>query len=291
MSESYVSGMNHNCAPLSELFALETEINSAGVYCLYGRLEPDNLDMASMSLACNIARRRLKNNRYLEPWHLRMTGEIDDIVGETEAQVIQTALLENFGTPDAPADHSHLLGLVAEGIWQGVVTDVDIGLGTPISVETNGWSVTDAGGDGLTIFNANGGFHYRLWESKYHGANGPLRETVNGACRQVDEKALSYLTRFSAVAQNVADGELAAFYGRLAELWVDKSPAAGVGIVVAADRSYEDRSNDCFDRMIGYFELPPQQHQGNLNLVDGFRRFAESVRRYLWKGCGLWTAR
>ena len=44
-------------------------------------------------------------------------------------RVTEAALLENVGTPAGPASREHLLGLVAEAIWMGVVTDADVRLG------------------------------------------------------------------------------------------------------------------------------------------------------------------
>ena len=73
---------------------------------------------------------------------------------------MEAALLENVGSPAEPAIDQHLFGLVAEGIWQGVIADTDVGLGTPIRVESHDWSVTDPGGDGLTVYGSNG--HYLL---------------------------------------------------------------------------------------------------------------------------------
>ena len=243
-----------------------------------------------MSLACSIARRRLPDDRLFHLWHDHARDGTDKELSDVDSLVLQAALLQNLGSPAVPASDPHLLGLVAEGLWQRVIEDNDVGLGTPIRVEGHDWSVTDPGGDGLTVYGSNGSYCYRLWESKYHGTNEALNRTVNGACKQVGDRALSYLARFSLVAQHLSgDQQLAAFYGRLAELWADKDPAAGVGIVVGTDSAQGEGGEDCFEGMTAHFELTADQHQGHLNLVDGFRTFAESVRRLIWKGCGLWT--
>ena len=243
-----------------------------------------------MSLAWSIARRRLYDERLFQSWHSRAKGEVVDALDSSDSLVIQKAVLVNVGSPTEPAPEQHLLGLVAEGVWQGVVAYVDTGLGTPIRVEGHDWSVTDPGGDGLTVYASNGQYCYRLWESKYHGNEGALKNTVNNACRQVGTSALSYLARFSLVAQYLTDDQqLASFYGRLAELWANKDSAAGVGIVVGTDSSREESGDGCFEGMTAYFELTAEQHQGQLNFIDGFQTFAELVRRALWRGCGLWT--
>ena len=181
------------CPTLSSLLTLELRVTGTGVCCLYGRLEHQQSETAAMSLGCSIARRRLPDERLLQSWHGRATGEVDEELSGVDSQVLQAALLENVGSPADPAIDQHLFGLVAEGIWQDVIADTDVGLGTPIRVESHDWSVTDPGGDGLTVYGSNGHYCYRLWESKYHGTDEVLRETVNGACRQVVTRALSYL--------------------------------------------------------------------------------------------------
>lgn len=276
------------CPRLSELLTFRRESTGGGVPCLYGHLPTGSSDVAALSLACSIARRRLPNARLVEAWHRRATGQTDGSPTDVDRTVIEAALLENVGTPAAPASGEHLRGLVAEALWMDVVADEDVGLGTPVRVEGHDWSVTDPGGDGLTVYVVDGDFCYRLWESKYHGHDGALRETINTACRQVEARALSYLARFSLVAQYLTDdAALATFYGRLAELWADRSSAAGVGIVVGSSTS--SNQDGCFDGIEGYFNLAAEQHQGHLNLVGDFPAFAELVRRVLWKGCGPWN--
>ena len=276
------------CPRLSQLLTFRREMTNSGVPCLYGHLVSGSGDLAALSLACSIARRRLPNERLIESWHGRATGQTDDSPTDTDRMVIEASLLENVGTPAAPASKEHLRGLVAEAIWMDVVTDEDVGLGTPVRVEGHDWSVTDPGGDGLTVYVVDGDYCYRLWESKYHGHDGGLKDTINTACRQVEARALSYLARFSLVAQHLTDDvPLATFYGRLAELWADRSSAAGVGIVVGSNTSSDQ--DGCFEGIEGYFDLAAEQHQGHLNLVGDFAEFAELVRQVLWKGCGPWN--
>ena len=277
-----------SCPRLSDLLTSLRETTSAGVPCLYGRLTPDARETAAVAVACGIASRRLPNARLRRAWHHRATGQTGELPTDVDRKVMEAALLANVGLPATPAAIEHLLGLVAEAIWMDVVTEADVGLGRPVTVEGHDWSVTDPGGDGLTVYLLDGAFCYRLWESKYHGHAAPLRNTVNAACRQVERRALSYLARFSLVAQHLTeDVPLATFYGRLPELWADKDPAAGVGIAVGSNGSQE--RDDCFEGIDSYFGLAADQHQGHLNLVGDFPAFAELVRRVLWKGCGSWT--
>ena len=180
-------------------------------------------------------------------------------------------------------------GLVAESIWHEVASEIDAGLGLPVRVEGHDWSVTDPGGDGLTVYEtSDGGFCFRLWESKHHGTNKPVRRTVNAACTQVQSRALPYLSRFSLIAQQITDDDaLARFYGALAERWVDRDPAAGVGISVGTDSNAN--VSDCFGKVDTYFEMELDQHQAQLHLMADYAKLADRVRKEIWKGCGLWT--
>ena len=254
------------------------------------RLTCEQLDSAAAVLAEGIARRRIGVNQALhERWRSRRLDPSSNPLDANERQLLESGLLQNLGTPDETSSRKQLNGLVAESIWFEVVSEVDAGLGIPIRVEGHNWSVTDPGGDGLTVYaTIDGGFCFRLWESKYHGTKRPVRRTVNAACRQVKGRSLSYLSRFSLIAQEMSDNEaLARFYGELAERWVNRDPTAGVGISVGVD--FEANVSRCFKKVTNYFELDVGQHQAQLHLMEDFSELADLVRKQIWKGCGLWT--
>lgn len=258
--------------------------------CLYGYLDPIATGPAAKALACSIARHRIPNDRLLGEWHRRAIDGILDPLADRDRLVLEASVLQNVGTVATPARDAHLHGLIAEAIWFNVVGESDVGLGQPIRVEGHDWSVTDPGGDGLTVYVKDDEHHFRLWESKYHGQASPIRETVADACNQISERALAYLARFSLVAQYLtADLSLAEFYGRLAELWVDKDRTAGVGIVIGSNGL--GTQEKVFDGVIDRFELGIGQHQGHLNIVGDFAALAASVREVLQAGCGQWTER
>lgn len=241
-------------------------------------------------MAEGIARRRIGVNPSLhQRWRSRRLDPSNNPVDDTERQLLESALLQNLGTPDQPSPRKQLHGLVAESIWFEVASEVDAGLGIPVRVEGHNWSVTDPGGDGLTVYaTADGGFCFRLWESKHHGTARPVRRTVNAACRQVKGRSLSYLSRFSLIAQEMTDDEaLARFYGELAERWVNHDPTAGVGISVGTDS--DANIARCFGKVTNYFKLDISQHQAHLHVMEGFGKLAKRVRTEVWKGCGLWT--
>lgn len=274
---------------LSKLLAIEFH-DDAGFAQLRCRLDPANCDAAAGALAEAIAEKRIGvNQRLHDLWLSQRLNPSGASIKDADLRILEASLLQNLGTPDQPAPDKHLHGLVAESIWYEVVSRIDAGLGLPIRTESHDWSATDPGGDGLTVYMvADHHYCFRLWESKHHGTGTPVRDTVNQACRQVKSQSLSYLARFSLVAQQVAEDEpLARFYGSLAELWADNDPAAGVGISVGARSDVDIR--DCFGKVTDYFDFDPIQHQAQLHLMGDFGELARRVRAQLWKGCGLWT--
>lgn len=274
---------------LSDL--LETKVSAdKGWPQLRCQLDAEQLDAAAVVLAEGIARRRIGTNARLHTqWQSRRRSPDTNPVDARDRRLYEAGLLQNIGTPDQPSPRKQLRGLIAEAIWFEVASEVDVGLGVPVRVEGHDWSATDPGGDGLTVYaTADAGFCFRLWESKYHGTDHRVRRTVNRACRQVKSRSLDYLSRFSLVAQQITDDEaLARFYGELAERWVDRDLAAGVGISVGA--SSDADVSGCFGKVAKYFEFELAQHQAQLHLMADFVELADRVRDEIWKGSGLWT--
>lgn len=271
---------------------LETKFSSkGGLTRLVCRLPPDKLPLAAAILAEGIARQRIGvNKRLFRQWNDRRLNSTSDSATPGDLKVLEAGLLQDLGTPASPGSDKHLHGLVAEAIWYLVVSDLPVGPGRPIRVEAHDWSVTDPGGDGLTVYTtANGGYCFRLWESKHHGTTKKVRKTVNSACRQIKSRSLSYLTRFSLVAHEISEDEdLARFYGSLAELWVNRDASAGVGVSIGV--STGANTSQCFGNVTSYFDLKPAQHQAHLHLMDDFGELARLVRSEIWKGCGVWIA-
>jgi hypothetical protein len=189
---------------------------------------------------------------------------------------------ESIGTPAKKARAEHLEGFVAEHIWHLLTTENALTYGIPVRVDGPDWSVTDSGGDGLAVYRPAGTLVFRLWESKAHTGDGAVRDVVNGACRQVDSKALRYLARFSKVGQSLDDRELQDFYGRLPELWRRAEREAGAGISVA---TATDETSDCFGNCPNYWKFThDDQRQGLVVTIEDYAAFAELVRDELWKG-------
>jgi len=189
---------------------------------------------------------------------------------------------ESIGTRAEPARHEHLQGFVAEHIWHLLTTENALMFGIPVRIDGPDWSVTDSGGDGLAVYRPDGSLVFRLWESKAHTGGGTVRDVVNGACRQVDSKALRYLARFSKVGQSLDDPELQQFYGRLPELWRQAAREAGAGISVA---TASEAFSDCFGNCPTYWQFThDDQRQGIVVKIEDYATFATLVREELWKG-------
>jgi hypothetical protein len=188
---------------------------------------------------------------------------------------------ECIGTPAQPAYDEHLQGFVAEHIWHLLMTENALRYGFPVRVEEPDWSATDRGGDGLAVYRP-GTLVFRLWESKAHTGEGTVRDVVNGACRQLDSRALRYLARFSKVGQRLADPDLQMLYGRLPELWRRAAREAGAGVSVA---TASDGVSDCFGNCPNYWQFThDDQRQGLVVTIEDYGAFATQVRDELWKG-------
>lgn len=271
---------------LRDLLAVTLNVTESGVQYVHAALDAARYDEAARLLAQAVADRRIRSERLLAVWRDHALGGNSDAIDSRDERVLRACLLENVGTPASPAPDEHLHGFVAECLWVETIEHVAIGPGSLIRVEAHDWSSTDPGGDGLTVYRQPNGFAFRLWESKYHGASEPVRDTVSLACRQIQRQALKYLARFSLVEQQITDDPLlASFYVQLPELWANRDAASGVGIAVGAAGA----DGDDFDRVSGYFGLEDTQHQGHLSLVGDFPSFASKVRELLWAGCGSWN--
>jgi hypothetical protein len=238
---------------------------------------------AALWVATYVARLRCGNSPLLfNAWLTRLQGGAQH-PAELHDVLVAHVASDSIGTPAAPAPTAHLEGLVAEHIWHALTTEVGGALGKPIRVEEPSWSVTDAGGDGLAIFRVGDTFAFRLWESKSHTAAHPVGDTVNRACRQLSANAMRYLARFSKVGQELADAQLARFYGRLAELWRNADPASGAGVSVCTSPAAD--LDGSFEALGEYWEFTERlQREGLLAIIEDFPHFAIRVREHLWNG-------
>lgn len=256
----------------------------------WGRCTPadpaaDSRVTAAWWLAHRIVRLRCGGSPHLyEQW--RRHVEEGAAIGEVEHRILRAQLVENIGLPESPGPQDHIEGLVTEHIWFALMEEFSGPLGLPVRIEEPSWSVTDKGADGLAVYRVGDTLVFRLWEAKKHEANDPVRDTVNRACRQLqDEGAMRYLARLSKVAQEIEDkdADLAALYGRMSELWATGREEAGVGITIATSDSSD--IDDCFGGLPNYFKhFTADNREGLLTTLEDFPAFASLVREVMWRG-------
>lgn len=268
-------------SPLSSLLSVTVRHADAHRWA-EARLPAAHREAAASRIARHIAWHRCDGApQYFDAWQRRAEG------GPPHTEELFDCLIaflgsESIGTPAQPAPQVHLEGFVAEHVWHLLTLEDALAFGTPVRVDGPDWSVADSGGDGLAIHRVGSQLVFRLWESKAHTGDGAVRDVVNGACRQIDSKALGYLARFSKVGQSLADGELQRFYGSLPQLWRESSRAAGGGIAVSTKSADVD---DCFANMHSYWDFTDRdQRLGLIVVIDDYPAFAAHVREDLWKG-------
>jgi len=189
---------------------------------------------------------------------------------------------ESIGTREEPAADDHIEGFVAEHIWHLLTIENALTFGAPVRIDGPDWSVTDSGGDGLAVYRLGDAFVFRLWESKAHTGEGSVRDVVNGACRQIDTKALRYLARYSKIGQSLADPELQHFYGLLPQMWREADRSAGGGISVSTASS---AIADCFGNFSAYWQFThDDQRQGFVVTIDDYTDFARQGRENQCRG-------
>jgi hypothetical protein len=268
-------------SPLSSL--MEVEVFRTGSHCWAEiRLPRSAEHQAAFRVAAHIAWHRCGGApQYFNAWFVRYQGGPPHDLALLDC--VQAFLgSESIGTREEPAVDDHLEGFVAEHIWHLLTSEDVLTLGLPLRIDGPEWSVTDSGGDGLAVYRSGSALIFRLWESKSHTGEGPVRDVVNGACRQIDSNALRYLARFSKVGQSLTDSELQRFYGLMPQMWRDSAREAGGGISVSTASSIVD---DCFGNFSAYWPFTHgDQRQGVVVAIDDFAAFAKLVREQLWKG-------
>ena len=267
--------------PLSSLMVVEVHA-AATHHWAEVRLPAANRAAAAYTVAVHIAWERCCGApQYFDAWAARREGGRPH-----EADFLEC--IEGFlgsecvGTRDAPAPDEHIEGFVAEHIWHLLTLENALAFGIPLRVDGPDWSATDSGGDGLAVYRAGAALIFRLWESKAHTGDNPVRDVVNGACRQVTSRALRYLARFSKVGQTDSDAEVRHFYGCMPEMWKHAARGAGGGVSVS---TASGEVTDCFGNYPSYWTFAHgDQRQGLVVTIDDYAEFAQAVREELWKG-------
>ena len=242
-------------------------------------------DALAKALAEKIMEHRCIGTPHLfEAWRGRLEGGPQPTGTETGA--LKAFVRPVFGLPEEPQaiPIAHLEGCVAQYLWYFLSLEDLMGENV-VRVEPPGFAVTDPGGDGLVIHRAwDGSMMFRLWEIKKNTASSPVSSTVDAAYQQLDARAAEYLARYTPIGQELTDPDIAEFYSRLPEFWLNAAPeaAAGVCVEISSD-SIPRRCFSTFGRRFPRF-TDPVRLMGMLTAITDLPEFVEQVRHHVWTG-------
>lgn len=218
-----------------------------------------------------------------DAWRLRCDGGPDHDRGM--ARRVAAMIGPDFIPPDGNDDGTRLRGAVVEHLWACVAEDLDGGWGTPLSVARDHFSVTDPGGDGVSIYELDGSeMGFRLWESKSHVGGDYVTRSVTNAAIQLRDRGDQYLARFSKVIQLDADPRVQSLGAEMLELWVEESERSAVGVVVGThtEKPVPKRPFTGLRKNFGFDELARRERV--LFVIDDLTGFCEDVQAVLLRG-------
>ena len=208
----------------------------------------------------------------------------------TSRAALNALIKSIFGLPENPeaVPLDHLEGTVSELLWYFLCLEAPTE--EIVRVEPPGFKSTDPGGDALVIHRMPQGYlMFRLWEMKKlvkrrDTSSATVSSTVNTAYNQLNAKATEYLARYTTIGQELPDAELAEFYSKLIEFWVEARPEAAAGVSVTT--SVEHIPQRCFTTFSQQFPrfVDPVRLRGMLTAVGDFPAFALKVRESIWTG-------
>ncbi|WP_306209567.1 hypothetical protein [Actinoplanes sp. RD1] len=187
-----------------------------------------------------------------------------------------------FGLPGATAkSETHLLGHVGEWLWHLLTKDNPA---VRVQHDPKG-DVTDAGGDGYTIYESTDGtLRFRLWESKKNTAKGSLSASLNKAYKQLAVSGQRYVAKIVGSFAHTATGtpdELISFIAEIPGAWVQGDELVGAGVTLATHQTLPAAP---FTKMASKLPLldKPGQLRGLATSINGYEELAKTVRRYAW---------
>ena len=251
------------------------------------RIGETNRETAAQLLADDAMRVRSGESPVLERWRMRRDGGPAESGVKREAVEIYASI--GFGTPSKPANDNHLQGLVAELLWNRLITERNTCADGRALVHAHSVKPDplEPGGDGLVIYKTTTDtLVFRLWEIKKHEADRPLSATIRRATKQLASRGREYIAKLAGPETIEQGGPLGAFYAELVELWLDQDARAGVGISVGTSSKHAPTSSRIFSSMAELFPKlsHPDQLEGIVIAVPRFPDFATRVREIVWSG-------
>lgn len=242
------------------------------------------LDYLAEFLADKILRVHCDGSPHLyEAWKRSLTE--GKPLSPTEHRALSKGFIEPaFGLPGQNFDTNHLQGFIAQYLWYFLIQEISV---EPIKrIERVGFAATDHGGDGMVVHQIAAGYlMFRLWEIKKCVGEAPVSSTINTAYGQLSSKAEKYLARLTTIGQELKeDSELAEFYSKLPEIWIEAGPEASIGVAVAVNANNVPAK--CFTTLGDRFPklLNPKRLRGILTAIEDFPSFCGKVQQAIWKG-------
>lgn len=246
-------------------------------------------DILALELAIRIMEHQCRGcPHHFSAWKNRLNEKTP--LPNTSIKALRKAFIGPvFGLPENPntVPLDHIEGYVSQMLWYFLY--LELPPENIVCVELPGFKSTDPGGDALVIHRWPAGYlMFRLWEiKKYTGepsSTSSVSSTVNIAYKQLDDKALEYLARYTAIGQEKSDPELRDFFGQLVDFWINATKEAAAGVSVATSLCHIPRR--CFTTFGQRFPqfIDPVRLRGMLNAIGDFSVFALKVREFVWKG-------
>jgi hypothetical protein len=244
-----------------------------------------DLEVAAWLIADAAMRMRCGPSRAYGLWRSAVTTRTA-IPDSPDLRTVEPFVRDTFGLPRDPLPENQLEGFVAQLVWHAIMSEAQQSMDGSrrlVRVEDLGFSVLEPGGDGLVIYGDEGGaLSFRLWEIKKHAMARHPSVTVARACVQLEERATSYLAKFTGIGKGY-EGDLGRLYAQLVDLWVDVDDRAGMGVGIATSEKHAPR-RQAFGALRTRFPrfAADSQREGLFAAVADFAAFTQMVRNLVW---------
>lgn len=275
-------------ASLTALLALGPSPPASKVEYVVGgqSLDEAALEAAAQMLADDAMTLRCGRSPILERWRAVRDGRSPS--DSVSPNTVATYAAIGFGLSTSPAPPDHLQGLVAELLWNRLLSERTKATGDRSLVRAHSVKPDplEPGGDGLVVYRSGDTYVFRLWEIKKHDAKSAISSTINRASKQLATRGGEYLAKLAGPDTVEQRGPLGAFYAELVELWLDGSERAGVGVSVGTSAAHAPRKPSSFRSITTAFPdfTNPGQLEGVVVAVPDFPAFANRVRQIVWSG-------
>lgn len=248
--------------------------------------DPGLLPLLAWRLAVDIASRLTTSSAEAFSCWFRtlLCGEPND---QPTREELEAYLLADFKPCAEGTERVRLCGAVVEHLWASLAPYLDGGLGVPIYVAHDHFSVIDHGGDGVSVYGPSEQLSFRLWESKQHASvSTSVTTKVTKAAKQLKANGGEYLARLSKVLQVNPDLPIAELGGRIVKIWTSGGDQAAVGVSVGRTDTGALPARP-FKHLHELFPYPQfARREGVVLEIPSLFDFAKLVQAAVLKGIG-----